>query len=133
MNLDSSSNLSSYVDCGEDIKIETIKEEMNEEESVEDPLSIHDESVNSEDVEYLVDNHEEELNEGDAGNDNIEEENIVNENNDVNVDEEQVQENLQVNENEEVDIVDEELVPPNNEYQNLGNMSVEEALAFFSS
>ena len=51
----------------------------------------------------------------------------------MNVDEEQVQENLQVNENEEVDIVDEELVPPNNEYQNLGNMSVEEALAFFSS
>ena len=116
MNVDFSVNTNSYVDCGEAIKVETIKEEINEEESVEDPLFIHDESVNSEHVEYLVDNHEKELNEGDAGNtkdqynesyegriQNIEESNIlniVNENNDVNVDEEQVQENLQVNENE---------------------------------
>ena len=33
-------NQSSFVDCGESIKIEDIKEERNEEESVEDPLSI---------------------------------------------------------------------------------------------
>ena len=59
--------------------------------------------VNSVNVEYPVDNHEEELNEGDAGiteeqyNQNNEEriENIEEENSDVNVDEEQVQENLQ--------------------------------------
>ena len=38
---------SSFVDCGESIKIEDIKEEMNEEESVEDPLSIHQETENS--------------------------------------------------------------------------------------
>jgi hypothetical protein len=31
---------SSFVDCGESIKVEDIKEEMNEEESVDDPLSI---------------------------------------------------------------------------------------------
>ena len=57
-----------------------------------------------------MDNHEKELNEGDAAIteeqynqnyewriENIEEENIVNENYDVNLDEEQVRENLQVN------------------------------------
>ena len=38
---------SSFVDCGESIKIEDIKEEMNEEESVEDPLPIHQGIENS--------------------------------------------------------------------------------------
>ena len=33
---------SSFVDCGESIKVEDIKEEINEEESVYDPLSIHE-------------------------------------------------------------------------------------------
>ena len=33
---------SSFVDCGESIKLEDIKEEMNEEESVDDPLSIQE-------------------------------------------------------------------------------------------
>ena len=37
----------SFVDCGETIKIEDIKGEINEEESVEDPLSIHQETENS--------------------------------------------------------------------------------------
>ena len=32
---------SSFVDCGETIKEEDIKEEIKEEESVEDPLTIH--------------------------------------------------------------------------------------------
>ena len=36
-----------YVDCGEAIKLEDIKEEINEEESVEDPPSIHQEAENS--------------------------------------------------------------------------------------
>ena len=43
-NLEPSSNKSSFVDCGETMKIEDIKEEINEEESVEDPLSIHQET-----------------------------------------------------------------------------------------
>ena len=32
---------SSFVDCGKGIKLEDIKEEINEEESVDDPISIH--------------------------------------------------------------------------------------------
>ena len=46
-NIDSSSNVSSYVDCNEPIKVETIKEETNEEESLEDPLSIHKKNRNT--------------------------------------------------------------------------------------
>ena len=37
---------SGFVDCGESIKEEDIKEEINEEESVDDPLSIHQEIEN---------------------------------------------------------------------------------------
>ena len=37
---DSSSYINNYVDCGESIKAEDIKEEINDEESVEDPLDI---------------------------------------------------------------------------------------------
>ena len=33
-------NQNNYVDCGEDIKVEDIKEELNEVESVENPLSL---------------------------------------------------------------------------------------------
>jgi uncharacterized Zn-finger protein len=36
----------SFVDCGEYIKEEDIKEEINEEESVDDPLTIHEEIEN---------------------------------------------------------------------------------------
>ena len=36
-----------FVDCGESIKEEDIKEEIKEEESVDDPLSIHQEAENS--------------------------------------------------------------------------------------
>ena len=38
--------LRTFVDCGETIKIKDIKEEINEEESVEDPLSIHQKTEN---------------------------------------------------------------------------------------
>ena len=38
---------SSFVDCGESIKIEDIKEEINEEEAVDDPLIIHQKTENS--------------------------------------------------------------------------------------
>ena len=37
---------SRFVDCGESIKGEDIKEEINEEESVDDPLTIHQETEN---------------------------------------------------------------------------------------
>ena len=46
-NIDSSSNPNTFVDCGEAIKVEDIKEEMNEDESVEDPLSVHKETKNT--------------------------------------------------------------------------------------
>ena len=40
-NTNVSLNKSSFVDCGESIKLENIKEEINEEESVDDPLTTH--------------------------------------------------------------------------------------------
>ena len=36
-----------FVDCGETIKIEDIKEELNEEKSVEDSLSVHEKTENN--------------------------------------------------------------------------------------
>ena len=50
---------SSFVDCGEGIKLEDIKEEIKEEESVEDPRSIHQENENS----YIYDDIKEEVKE----------------------------------------------------------------------
>ena len=44
---------SSFVDCGESIKLEDIKEEINEEESVDDPLSIQGETTPDE-SDYIV-------------------------------------------------------------------------------
>ena len=44
---------SSFIDCGETVKVEDIKEEMNEEESVDDPLSIQGQT-NSEESENIV-------------------------------------------------------------------------------
>jgi uncharacterized Zn-finger protein len=44
---------SSFVDCGETVKVEDIKEEMNEEESVDDPLSIQGQT-NSDVSEIIV-------------------------------------------------------------------------------
>ena len=41
-NLNVSLTQSSFVDCGESIKTENIKKEINEEESVDDPLSIQE-------------------------------------------------------------------------------------------
>ena len=42
-----------FVDCGVTIKSEDIKEEINEEESVEDPLFIDHESVNNNDFDMI--------------------------------------------------------------------------------
>ena len=51
---------SSFVDCVESIKAEDIEEEINEEESVDDPLSIHQETENIDFCEDI----KEELKEG---------------------------------------------------------------------
>ena len=47
INIDSSLHLNNVIDCGEIIKIEDIKGKIQKEESVEDPLSIHQEDKNS--------------------------------------------------------------------------------------
>ena len=46
VNKDSNSNLDNYVECGESFKVESIKEEISEDESV-DPLSISQIAENS--------------------------------------------------------------------------------------
>ena len=45
-NAELSFNRKTFVSCGEIIKIEDIKGEINEEESVDDPLSIHQKTEN---------------------------------------------------------------------------------------
>ena len=50
---------SSSVDCGESIKIEDIKEEINEEESVYDPLSIQGDTTESESQNIVAELKEE--------------------------------------------------------------------------
>ena len=50
-NEDSSTHQNSANDCGEGKEVEAIKEEINEEESVDDPLSIHqDNEIKEEDM-----------------------------------------------------------------------------------
>ena len=46
---------SNFIDCGESIKIEDIKEEMNEEESVDDPLSIQGQTNSDEEKNTVSD------------------------------------------------------------------------------
>ena len=48
--LDSKFQQTNFVDCGEGIKVEDIKEEINEEESVDDPLSIQEEKTKDENI-----------------------------------------------------------------------------------
>ena len=52
-NIDISPTQSNFIDCGETVKVEDIKEEINEEESVDDPLSIQ-EQTNSDVSENIV-------------------------------------------------------------------------------
>ena len=59
-NIDSS--LIRNTDCGETIKIEDIKGEINEEESFEDPLSIHEETEYSNICEDIKEEVKEEEN-----------------------------------------------------------------------
>jgi hypothetical protein len=45
LNIDSSNSHNELIDCGEVIKVEDIKEEINEVESVDDPLNIQQEKT----------------------------------------------------------------------------------------
>ena len=79
MNIDSALHRNSFIDCGETIKIEDIKGEIVEEESDEDPLSIHHKTENSnicEDIKEKVKKEESvddplSIHEGKSDNDNI--------------------------------------------------------------
>ena len=53
---------SSFLDCGESIKEEDIKDEIKNEESVDDPLSIHQETENINVCEYIKEEIKEEKN-----------------------------------------------------------------------
>ena len=115
---------SNFVDCGETIKEENIKEEIKEVESVEDPLNIPQRIENS----NICEDIKEEVNE--------EESNSVEKNghgvNYGNMDEE-VNDAKDYN-GENVNEVDGNVVGEGNiNYQELENLSVAEALAFFSS
>ena len=125
-------------DCGEGEVLEIIKEEINEEESVDDPLSIHQDNENKEEDMYDYDriDIEEFKIEPDSNVNEIEykdesDQNNVNAVNNLleinNVDEEVV-DNIEENVDEvEGNVVDQ----GNNDFSR--NSSVAEALAFFSS
>ena len=139
INKDSPTNQNSANDCGEGEEVETIKEELIEEESVDDRLSIYlDNEIKEEDMyDYDRIDIEEFKIEADDDINNIEcedksDKNNVNQVNDIlvnNIDEEVV-DNIEENVNEnEGNIVDQGI----NDFQGLENLSVAEALAFFSS
>ena len=131
---------SSFVDCGESIKIEDIKEEMNEEESVDDPLSIQGQT-NSDVSENIVTEVKEEVIRddplciNDTTNEDLSDQNNINNVNNLNVnnmDEEvnNVIDNIEENVNEvEGNVVAQDDI----NFQALQNISVDEALAFLSS
>ena len=127
--------------CGEGEVVKTtvvehIKEEINEEESVDDPLSIHQNNVIKEEELYdhdRIDIEEfkiEDVNE--IENEDKSDKNNVSELNNIlvnNMDEEVV-DNIEEN----VNVVEGNFVDQgNNNFQGLENLSVAEALAFFSS
>ena len=140
---------SNFVDCGETIKEEDIKEEIKDVVSVEDPLTIHHEIENSNiceniykeinevvtnsvennahGVNNVIDDMDEEVNDAiDDNGDNVDyiDENVVG------VIDNDVMDNI----GENVNDIDENVVGEGNiNYQELENLSVAEALAFFSS
>ena len=61
-NIEHSSDKSTLNDCGETIKIEDIKEEINEEKSYEDLRSVHQETENS----NICEDFKEEINEDES-------------------------------------------------------------------
>ena len=54
INGDSSTHQNSANDCGEGEELETIKEEINEEERVDDPLSIYQDNDNKEEDMFVL-------------------------------------------------------------------------------
>ena len=136
MNLDSFTNQnSSYNDCGEGKEVEAIKEKVNEEESVDDLPSIHqDNEIKEEDMyDYDRIDIEEFKIEPIDYNINVDESDLNNKvNNPILVNDivEEVVDNIEENVNEvEGNVVDQ----GNDDFQGLENLSVAEALAFFSS
>jgi hypothetical protein len=157
-NINISPNQSNFIDCGETVKVEDIKEEMNEEESVDDPLSIQGQ-INSNVSENIVTEVKEELNSddplciNDTTNEDLLDQDNINEGNNLNVNnmDEEVIDNIEENVNEvegnvievegnvnevegNVNDVEGNVVGQGNiNYEVLQNLSVIEALAFFSS
>ena len=156
LNEDSSTHQTTSNDCGEGNKVETIHEEIYEEESVDDPPSIHQDNKNKE--EELYDIEEFKIEPGNNINDVESDQNNVNQVNNpilVNNIDEEVVDDIEENVNEGegnilVDNMDEAIVDnkvdnieenvneievgqENDDFQGLENLSVAEALAFFSS
>ena len=117
-------------------KINTIKVEINEEESVDDPLSIHEDNEIKEedmydydriDIEEFKIEPDNNINQDESDQNNV---NAVNNPILVNNMDEEVVDNIVENLNEvEGNVVDQ----GNNDFQGPENLSVAEALAFFSS
>ena len=135
-NEDISTNQNSANDCIERKVIESIKEEMNEEESVDNPPSIQQDNENKEEDMFdynKIDIEEFKIEPGNNINDVESGQNNVNEvNNPIMIDniDEEVVDNIEENVNEvEENVVDQ----GNNNFQGLENLSVAEALAFFST
>ena len=123
---DSSTNPTNFVDCGENIKVESIKEEINEEESVEDPLYIlQNKDLDNYNLDACV-----------SRSDNSDKNNSVNnllDNVEVNNMDEEVN-NVVENVEENVNYVEGYVIGQGNvNFRALENLSVKEVLAFFSS
>ena len=89
-NKDSSSIVNNYVECVESIKIEDIKEEMNEEESVDDPLSIQGQTNSDVSENIVTEVKEEEIRDdplciNDTTNEDLSDQNNINNVNNLNV------------------------------------------------
>ena len=135
MNENSSTHETTSNDFVKGKEVETIKEEINEEESVDDPPSIHQDNEIKEEDMYDYDKIDIEefkielvsnINEDESDQNNV---NQVNNILDNNIDEEVV-DNIEENINEvEGNVIDQD----NDNFQGLENLSVAEALAFFSS
>ena len=131
----SSTNQNSSNDCGEGKVVETIKEEINEEESIDDPLSIHQEKESKEEdmfdyntiniEEFKIEHVDNNINEDESDRNNKVNNPIL-----VNNIDEEVVDNIEENVNE---VEGNEVGQENNDFQGLENLSVAEALAFFCS
>ena len=137
MNEDSTSHGTTSNGFDKGNKVETIQEEINKEESIDDPPSIHpDTEIKKEDMydydridieEFKIEPIDNNINEDESDHNNV---NTVNNPILVNNMDEEVVDNIEENVNEvEANVVDQ----GNDNFQGLENLSVAEALAFFSS